>query len=157
MSAFRKSNSTKVSFQELHIWLPLHSVVINSECLCQYCLNYNYNYNHFTALWILSGTTRVSRHQKGKTKTNLDFLEQETVSAYGISWAICKSAPRSRQITMPSPHHLFLQARCPSYRPANNVKALKCHLNTKQAYQWTLLVSQKCMFSDSTSLVSHHC
>jgi len=31
------------------------------------------------ALWILSGTTRVSQYQKGKTKTNLDLLEQETV------------------------------------------------------------------------------
>ena len=38
-----------------------------------------YYYNRFTALWILSGTTRVSRYQKGKTKTNLDFLEQETM------------------------------------------------------------------------------
>ena len=47
--------------------------------------------NHFTALLILSGTTRVSQHQKGKT--NLDLLEQEIVSGSGISWAICKSAP----------------------------------------------------------------
>jgi len=30
------------------------------------------------------GTTRVSRYQKGKT--NLDLLEQETVSGSGISW-----------------------------------------------------------------------
>jgi len=29
---------------------------------------YYYYYNHFTSLWILSGTTRVSRHQKGKTR-----------------------------------------------------------------------------------------
>jgi len=27
------------------------------------------------------------------------------VSGSGISWAICMSAPRSRQITMPVPHH----------------------------------------------------
>ena len=27
-------------------------------------------------------------------------MEQETVSGSGISWAICKSAPRSRQITI---------------------------------------------------------
>ena len=111
----------------------------------------------------LSGTTRVSRYQKGKT--NLDFtgardsewqwnqldhmqvctllqtdnhankyththtrltalfpglprwagtrkvkpiwilLKQETVSGSGIRWAICKSAPCSRQITKPAPHH----------------------------------------------------
>ena len=28
-----------------------------------------------------------------------------TVSGTGISWAICKSAPCSRQITTPAPHH----------------------------------------------------
>jgi len=27
------------------------------------------------------------------------------VSGSGISWAICKYAPRSRQITTPAPHH----------------------------------------------------
>ena len=31
--------------------------------------------------------------------------KQETVSGSGISWAICKSAPCSRQITTPVPHH----------------------------------------------------
>jgi len=39
-------------------------------------------------------STQVSRYQKGKT--NLDFTEAR---------AICKSAPRSRQTTMPAPHH----------------------------------------------------
>ena len=70
----------------------------------------------------LSGTTQVSRYQKGKT--NLDFTEARDS---GISWAICKSASYSRQIiTMPVPHHsVFLQAGCPSCRPANSVKALK--------------------------------
>jgi len=33
------------------------------------------------------------------------LLKQETVSGSGISWAICKSAPSSRQITTPAPHH----------------------------------------------------
>ena len=33
------------------------------------------------------------------------LLEQEIVSGSGISWATCKSAPRSRQITTPVPHH----------------------------------------------------
>jgi len=54
---------------------------------------------HTTVLllvWHMSGSTRVSRYQKGKTKkvkTNLDLLEQEIVSGSGISWAMCKSAP----------------------------------------------------------------
>jgi len=41
-----------------------------------------------------SETTQVSRYQKGKT--NVDFIE-ETVSGSRVSWAICKSAPLSRQ------------------------------------------------------------
>jgi len=32
------------------------------------------------------------------------YSKQETVSGSAISWAICKSAPRSRQITTPAPH-----------------------------------------------------
>jgi len=51
----------------------------------------------------LSVTTQVSRYQKGKPVWIL--LKQEMVSGSGISWATCKSAPRSRQITMPAPHH----------------------------------------------------
>ena len=66
-------------------------------------MNYYY-YNRFMALWILSGTTWVSRYQKGKTKTNLDFLEQEIVSGSGISWAIYKFASHPRQITTPASH-----------------------------------------------------
>ena len=50
-----------------------------------------------------SATTHVSRYQKGKPIWIL--LKQETVSGSGISWDICKSAPRSRQITTPAPHH----------------------------------------------------
>jgi len=33
------------------------------------------------------------------------LLKQETVSGSGISWASCKSAPHSRQITTPAPRH----------------------------------------------------
>jgi len=43
-------------------------------------------------VWNMSGSTRVSRYQKGKTKkvkTNLDLLEQEIVS--GISTLACSN------------------------------------------------------------------
>ena len=41
-----------------------------------------------------------------KVKPIWTLLKQVTVSGRGISWAICKSATlRSRQITMPAPHH----------------------------------------------------
>jgi len=64
----------------------------------------------------LSRTTRVSWYQKGKT--NLDFLlKQEIVSGSGISWATCKSAPRSRQITTPAPHHSVFTGRMPFLPP----------------------------------------
>jgi len=66
----------------------------------------------------LSGATRVSRYQKGET--NLDLLKQETVSGSGISWAICKSAPRSRQITTPAPHRSVV------YRPNALPAAQQC-------------------------------
>jgi len=47
---------------------------------------YEQTNNNNTRLTPSSGTTRVSRYQKGKT--NLDLLEQETMSGSGISWAI---------------------------------------------------------------------
>jgi len=63
---------------------------------------YTHPFNGF-----LSGTTRVSRYQKGKT--NLDFTE-----ARDSEWQwnpLGKSAPRSRQITTPAPY------RSVFYRP----------------------------------------
>ena len=61
-----------------------------------------------------------------KVKPIWILLKQEAVSGNGISWPICKSAPRSSQITTPAPHHsVFLQAGCPSCRQTDSVKALK--------------------------------
>jgi len=66
----------------------------------------------------------VSRYQKGKT--NLDFTEARDSEWQWYQLGMCKSAPRSRQITTPAPHHSgFLQAGCPSCHPTNSVKALK--------------------------------
>ena len=81
-----------------------------------------------------------------KVKPIWILLKQETVSGSRISWAICKSAPHSRQITMPAPHHsVFLQAGCPSCRPTNSVKSLKAHstvyydlLTDQWEHKWNL-------------------
>jgi len=78
----------------------------------------------------------MNRYEKGKA--NLDLLEQETLSGSGISWAICKSASRPRQITMPAPTTQFLQAQCPSCYPTNSVKALKA---ISKIQQWPFAVS----------------
>ena len=40
-----------------------------------------------------------------KVKPIWILLKQETVSGSGISRAVCKSAPRTTQITTPAPHH----------------------------------------------------
>jgi len=81
------------------------SLLIDSRSLSvSYIHTYIYLFNGS-----LSWTTHWCRYHKGKT--NLDLLEQEIVSSIGISWAICKSAPHPKQITMPAPHHsVFLQA-----------------------------------------------
>ena len=75
----------------------------------------------------LSGTIPAWASTR-KVKPIWILLKQETVSGSGISWAICKSAPCSRQITMPAaPPLSFLQAGCPSCHPTNSVRALKVH------------------------------
>jgi len=78
-------------------------------------------HTHLMALF--PGLPRLAGTRKVKPICNL--LKQETVSGSGISWAICKSAPCSRQTTTPAPYHCFLQAGCPSCHPTNSVKALK--------------------------------
>jgi len=71
----------------------------------------------------------VSQHQKGKTKTNPDFLEQEVVSGSGISWVICKSAPRPRQITMLAHHHSFFTDRMPFLLPNQQHQSIEAEYN----------------------------
>ena len=80
----------------------------------------------------LSGTSRVSWYQKGKT--NLDLLEQKTVRGSGNSWVVWKSAPRSWQITMPAPHHLVF------YRP----DALPAAHQQRQRTEGTAVSSWTC-------------
>ena len=76
------------SCAHVHAYRP-HNILWRAACgpRAVNCpsLWYYYHYTRLTALWII--------------------LKQETVSGSGISWAICKSAPCSRQITTPAPHH----------------------------------------------------
>jgi len=75
----------------------------------------------------------VSRYQKGKT--NLDFTGARDSEWQWHQLGMCKSAPRSRQITTRTSPLSFLQAGCPSCRPTNSIKALKAcytHINPKE-------------------------
>ena len=105
--------------------------VCSAVCTCsQQFAGRSMQHTHTTVLllvWNMSGSTRVSRYKKGKTrkgKTNLDLLEQEIVSGSGICWAICKSAPHADNNTNIPPLS-FLQAGCPSCRSTNSIKALR--------------------------------
>ena len=62
---------------------------------------------------LFSRTTWVSRYQKGKYSLNLNEARDGGVlGCSGISWTICKqSAPRSRQITTPTPYHSIFRGR----------------------------------------------
>jgi len=79
----------------------------------------------------LSGTTRVSRYQKGKT--NLDFTETRDSE---WQWhqrghmQVCTSLQTDNHAS--TPPLVFLQAGCPSCHPTNSVKALKA---VSQTYQ----------------------
>jgi len=73
----------------------------------------------------LSGTTQVSRHQKGKS--DLDFTEardsERQWNPLGHMQA-CTPLQADNHTSTPL-LSFFLQAGCPSCRPTNSVKALK--------------------------------
>jgi len=77
-----------------------------------YRTNYYY-YTRFTALFPVLPRWASTR----KVKPIWILLKQETLSGSGISWAICKSAPRPRQITTPAPHHSLFTGRMPFLPP----------------------------------------
>jgi len=52
-----------------------------------------------------------------KVKPIWILLKQETVSGSGIRWAICKSAPRSRQITTPLLTFFYRPDALPAAQP----------------------------------------
>jgi len=100
-----------------------------------------------------SGTTRVSRYQKGKT--NLDFTE---VRDNEWRWhqlghmQVCTSLHTDDHAS--TPPLSFLQAGCPSCYPTNSVKALKAdiwlhYLSCQTCHCW-----QFCFQQDS--ILAHH-
>ena len=102
------------------MFLPkLVSVVCQHDCSRSYAIHTQFN-------GPLSGTTQVSRYQKGKT--NLDFI-----GARDSEWQwqqlghmqICTSLETNNHAS--TPQLSFLQAGCPSCRQTNSVKALKAH------------------------------
>jgi len=115
--SFIWSTSWPGTLHFIHLWcILLHYVKLQ---LLRY-------YDHSTAPWTLFGTTLVSRYQKGKT--NLDLLEQDSEWQWHqlghMQLCILPLTDNRASISPLS----FLQARCPSYRPTNSIKAMKAIL-----------------------------
>jgi len=58
----------------------------------------------------------------------VDLLDQEIESVVCISWAICKSAPHPRQITVPTPHHSVFTGWMPFLLATQQCQALKAKI-----------------------------
>ena len=59
------------------------------------------------------------------------LLKKETVSGSGISWAVCKSAPRSRQITTSAPHRsvFYRPGALPATQPTSSKHWRQCDMS----------------------------
>jgi len=109
-------------------WHPTNSVSTEGNKHFKHS-NYTHTHTHTRLTALCPGLPGWAGTRKVKSIWIL--LKKKTVRGNGISWAICTSAPRSRQITMPAPHRsVFLQARRPSCHPTNSVKALKANSST---------------------------
>ena len=78
------------------------------------------------SLSVSSGTTQVSRYQKGKT--NLEFTEARYSERQWHQLGhmqVCTALQTDNHAS--TPPLSFLQAGCHSWRPTNSVKALKAH------------------------------
>jgi len=77
----------------------MHFLLPNQQHQSTYILHYRkHTHTHTRLTALFPGLPGWANTRKVKPIWIL--LKQETVSGSGISWAICKSAPRSRQITM---------------------------------------------------------
>jgi len=83
--------------------------------------------------------TRVSRFTR-KVKPIWILLKQEIVDGSGISWAICKSAPRSIQITMPAPTFQFFTGQMPFLPPNQQCQSTEGPLSIPKSCVWQLSV-----------------
>ena len=101
-----------------YLYFFIYMCLRKSSCTCQLGITHTYPFNG-----LFSGTTRVSRYQKGKT--NLDFTkarDSEWQRHQLVHVQVCTSLQTDNHTS--TPPLSFLQAGCPSCRPTNSVKAL---------------------------------
>jgi len=96
--------------------------------------------------------THTQTHGTRKVKPIWILLKQETVSGNGISWAIRKTAPRSRQITTPVPHHSVFYG--PDALPATQPTVSKHWRRKAHEHEVTLKSSVCCLYK--IIIFNHH-
>ena len=105
--------------------------LLTSNIDLQWSFAVEINYCYYTTLHSCNGlfsrTTWVSWYQTGKTSLDLNMARHDGVwGCSDIIWAICKqSAPSSRHITTPTPHHSIFTSRMLFMTPTQ--KALSKH------------------------------
>ena len=88
--------------------------ILYSLCATLWCNNtHTHTHTRLTAFFPGLPGSACTR----KVKPVRILLKQETVSDSGISWAICKYAPRPRQMTTPAPNHSVCTGRMPFLSP----------------------------------------
>ena len=126
--------------------IRLISVFISPYMTAQWNIRYYNNYTHTHTHIRLTALCPGLPGWAGakKIKPIWILLKQETVSSSGISWAICKSAPRSRQITTPAPHCSVFTDQMPFLPPNQQRQSTEGHYitittknikHTKRAHQ----------------------
>jgi len=117
------------------------------------CCTTDHTHTRLTALCLgLPGWVATGWVSTRNVKPIWILLKQETVSGSGISWAICKSAPRTRQITMPAPHHSVFYR--PDALPAAQPTASKHwrHCTTDQCWHNQLVLLWPTLHTSDASL-----
>jgi len=120
-------NSIKAKF-----YMPLLALLLNNV-IYTICIIYAHTHTHLTALFL--GLPRWAGTRKVRPIWIL--LKQETVNGSAISWAICKSATRSRQPRQ-QPTTLFFTGRMP-FLPPNQQR------QSTEGILYTLLYTNNCI------------
>ena len=107
-----------------------HLVLIRAHTVSPYFATpHTHTHTHSCLTALCQGLPRWAGTRK--VKPTWILLKQETVSGSGISWAICKSAPRSRQDNHASiPPLNFFTDRMPFLPPNQQCQQLKEHCHT---------------------------
>ena len=92
----------------------------------------------------LSGTTRVSRYQKGKTNLDFTYARDSEWQLHQLGrMQVCTSLQTDNHAS--THHSVFLPSGCPSCHPTNSVVALKAHAHMQIRYdtRWYFNVRSK--------------